>query len=142
MPSDALQRLADLEEIRQLKARYFRCVDTKDWEGFGGCFTDDVHFEAGGVVRDGRSDLVGALSKALATTVTFHQGHTAEITVDAPDTATGVWSFSSIVRRPGDPQSDVGHGHYHERYARTAYGWRIQSSIVTRIAFDGGDEAT
>ena len=30
---DPLQRLLDIEDIRGLKARYFRCMDTKDWEG-------------------------------------------------------------------------------------------------------------
>ena len=30
-----VDELLAIEEIKQLKARYFRCVDTKDWEGFG-----------------------------------------------------------------------------------------------------------
>jgi 3-phenylpropionate/cinnamic acid dioxygenase small subunit len=36
-PSD----LADIEQIRQLKARYFRFLDTKQWEAWRGLFTDD-----------------------------------------------------------------------------------------------------
>ena len=31
MSSDSLLAI---EEIRQLKARYFRCIDTRDWAGF------------------------------------------------------------------------------------------------------------
>ena len=34
--------LADIEAIRQLKARYFRTLDQKDWEGYREVFTDDV----------------------------------------------------------------------------------------------------
>jgi len=32
----------DFEAIRQLKARYFRTMDTKDWAGMRQVFTDDV----------------------------------------------------------------------------------------------------
>jgi SnoaL-like domain len=28
----------DIEAIRQLKARYFRLMDTKDWDGFRASF--------------------------------------------------------------------------------------------------------
>ncbi len=39
-----VQMLWDIEQIKQLKARYFRMIDTKDWEGFRELFTDDcVH---------------------------------------------------------------------------------------------------
>lgn len=31
---DDAERLMAIEEIKQLKARYFRCMDTKDWDGF------------------------------------------------------------------------------------------------------------
>ena len=32
----------DVEAIKQLKARYFRTMDTKDWAGMCQVFTDDV----------------------------------------------------------------------------------------------------
>ena len=44
----------DLEAIKQLKARYFRTMDTKDWAGMRQVFTDDVVMDTtdsgGGVV--------------------------------------------------------------------------------------------
>ena len=30
---DTVERLDAIEAIKQLKARYFRCMDTKDWDG-------------------------------------------------------------------------------------------------------------
>jgi len=36
-----VQMLWDVEQIKQLKARYFRLLDTKDWDGFADLFTDD-----------------------------------------------------------------------------------------------------
>ena len=45
----------DIEEIKRLKARYFRMMDTKDWDGLAQVFTDDVEIdmtgEGGGVTR-------------------------------------------------------------------------------------------
>ena len=32
----------DIDAIRQLKARYFRLMDTKDWAGMRHVFADDV----------------------------------------------------------------------------------------------------
>ena len=32
----------DIETIKQLKARYFRLMDTKDWDGLAEVFTADV----------------------------------------------------------------------------------------------------
>jgi hypothetical protein len=43
--SEKLQRLQDIEAIKQLKARYFRCVDTHDWDAFADeVLADDIHF--------------------------------------------------------------------------------------------------
>ena len=36
------QRLEDMEQIKQLKARYFRFVDEKKWTEFGELFTSDA----------------------------------------------------------------------------------------------------
>ncbi|WP_397364415.1 nuclear transport factor 2 family protein [Paenibacillus sp.] len=32
---EKIQRLEDIEQIKQLKARYFRFVDEKKWTAFG-----------------------------------------------------------------------------------------------------------
>jgi SnoaL-like domain len=40
-----LQRLLAIEAIKNLKARYFRSVDTKDWDGFKAVFAPDALFD-------------------------------------------------------------------------------------------------
>jgi hypothetical protein len=47
----------DTEAIKQLKARYFRTMDTKDWAGMRQVFTDDVVVDT--------TDSGGASSPAL-----------------------------------------------------------------------------
>ena len=34
-----VRALEDVEAIRQLKYRYFRCLDLKRWDELGACFT-------------------------------------------------------------------------------------------------------
>ena len=51
---DAVERLAAIEDIRRLKARYFRCVDEKDWAQLAALFAPDAVFDhsRGGSIRN------------------------------------------------------------------------------------------
>ena len=130
--------MADVEAIKQLKARYFRALDTKDWEAFRQVFTDDVVIdttEAGGERIAGADAFLEYLGQALAGTTTVHQGHMPEITLTSDTTATGIWALHDIVIWPGGMRLD-GFGHYHETYAKGPDGWRIASSKLTRLHAD------
>jgi hypothetical protein len=130
----------DLEAIRQLKARYFRTLDTKDWNGFRELFTADAHidFAAESGVYDGVDAFLAVVEPRLRDVVTVHHGHMPEITLTSPETATGIWAMEDRLRfPPGHTLRSVhGFGHYHETYRRTADGWRIQSLRLTRLARD------
>jgi len=41
-----VEKLLALEEIKQLKARYFRCMDKKDWKGYLAVFTPDATLDS------------------------------------------------------------------------------------------------
>jgi uncharacterized protein (TIGR02246 family) len=128
----------DIEAIRQLKARYFRTMDTKDWDGMRRVFTDDVVMDtrdAGGGLVQWADEFVAALQKMLGDAVTVHQGHMPEIELTSETTATGIWALHDIVIF-GDGTRLDGYGHYHETYERTADGWRIASSTLTRLHAD------
>jgi uncharacterized protein (TIGR02246 family) len=127
--------LDELEAIKQLKARYFRLLDTKDWAGFREVFTDDVVIDttgAGGGVVTGTEEFLDFLSVTLADTVTVHQGHMPEIQLTAPDEAIGIWALHDILIWANGTRMD-GFGHYHERYRKGADGWRIASLTLTRL---------
>jgi uncharacterized protein (TIGR02246 family) len=139
MDSDeALQRLTDIEAIKQLRSRYSRAVDTKDWEVFGASFTGDARLSSEGGVHEGRDAIVASVSGALATAVTVHHQHTPDIELTGPDTATGIWAMEDLVRI-GDFELH-GFGHYTEEYQRTPEGWRIRSSTLTRLRVDTSGE--
>ena len=128
----------DVEAIRQLKARYFRTMDTKDWDGMRQVFTDDVVIdtsEAGGALVTGADEFMAFLREALDGAVTVHQGHMPEIDLTSATTATGIWALNDIVIWPNGTRLD-GYGHYHETYAKGTDGWRITSSRLTRLHMD------
>ena len=132
----------DLEELKQLKARYFRFLDTKQWEAWGEVFAPDVRMEVpeGGVELDGRRAVVDGVSAALAGTTTVHHGHMPEITIIGPETATGTWAMSDYVEwPPGDDGTRVGlrgYGHYHEEYVKLDGRWHIAKTRLERLRID------
>jgi uncharacterized protein (TIGR02246 family) len=128
----------DLEAIRRLKARYFRTMDTKDWDGMRQVFTDDVVMdttEAGGGLVRGAEEFLTFLRETLDGTVTVHQGHMPEIELTSDTTAVAIWALNDIVIWPNGTRLD-GYGHYHETYEKGAHGWRIKSSKLTRLHAD------
>jgi uncharacterized protein (TIGR02246 family) len=133
-----LRRLLDIEEIKQLKARYFRCMDTKDWDAFSELFTADAVMDADGYVREGRDEILDFLPRILDGVVTVHHGHMPEITITGPETATGVWAMFDYLTFPdGDQPTGLrGYGHYHEEYAREQGTWRIRRLTLTRLRVD------
>ena len=128
----------DLEAIRQLKARYFRTMDTKDWDGYRRVFADQVVVdtsEAGGALVEGADAFVAYVREALDGAVTLHQGHMPEIELTSATTATGIWALNDIVVFPNGMRLD-GYGHYHETYEKVDGEWRIASSKLTRLHTD------
>jgi SnoaL-like protein len=134
-----LRALRDIEEIKQLKARHCRLVDTKDWAGWAEtCLTEDFRLDSGGGVQEGRDVVVDSVSKSLGTGSTVHHVYTPEITLTGPETATGIWPMEDWIRITIDGNAIAFHGcgHYHEEYVRTDQGWRIKSSRQTRLRMD------
>lgn len=132
-----IERLAAIDEIKQLKARYFRLLDEHDWEAFAGLFTADARFdiaESSSGVRT-LDDFLTALEKHLTSAVSVHHGHMPEIDIVDARTATGVWAmFDSVQPPPGSPYPVLtGFGHYHEEYRREDGAWRISGLRLTRL---------
>ena len=128
----------DIRAIEQLKARYFRTMDTKDWAGMRKVFADGVVMdttESGGSVIAGADDFMAFLQETLADVVTVHHGHTPEIEVTSATTATGVWAMEDMLRWP-DGSELHGYGHYHETYEKRDGEWRIATSTLTRLRMD------
>ncbi len=120
---DAAQTLLDIEHIKQLKHRYFRFVDTKDWGGVAGCFVPEATAAYPDQACASRDEIIAFLSGSMVPDlVSMHQGHHPEITIDG-DTATGVWYLHDKVFVPAYDFALEGAALYTDRYVRTADGW-------------------
>jgi hypothetical protein len=128
----------DAEAIEQLKARYCRFMDMKDWRGYRACFTDDVTMDStdsGGNVITGADEFLTFLTTMIGDVVTVHQCHTPEIDVTSATEATGIWAMEDMLRFP-DGSELHGYGHYQERYEKRGGQWLIKASTLTRLRLD------
>lgn len=132
-----LAKLADIEAIKQLKARYFRLMDTKQWEAWGEVFSQDARLQWGESDSDsatGRANIVSAVSQAIDRAVTCHHGHMPEIEIVSAERATGVWAMYDRVDHPDYLLE--GYGHYSEEYLKVAGEWKIHRTRLTRLHRD------
>lgn len=144
---DAAARLVATEEIRRLKARYFRLLDTKAWRDLVDVFSPDAEMDVRGEVGGAEDGLVhgpeaivgfirdmGSLDDAT----TVHHGHTAEIEIHSPATASGVWAMEDRIwwPEPFPIESLHGWGHYHETYVHDDDRWRIATMRLVRTRLD------
>lgn len=137
---DDAATLLEIEAIKQLKARYCRYLDSKDWAAWRTVFTDDFvgdTSEAGGKRITGADEFVAFVKQTLgkASQPTVHQVHAPEIELTSSTTARGIWALNDVVRlAPGLNLN--GYGHYDETYVKADGQWRIKTSKLTRLRED------
>jgi hypothetical protein len=92
------EELVEIEQIRQLKARYFHLMDQKRWDEWADVFCEDVLVDTtqeGSPLLEGRQAFCDFLPPILQDVKTVHHGHLSEIELTGSDTATGVWSMKT-----------------------------------------------
>lgn len=146
------EKLAAIEEIHQLKARYFRTLDGRDLAGYAAVFTPEARIDVRGSVNDeeggssienfdANAVIIGGAAMAefvrqiTVGVTTVHHGHMPEIEILSEDAAQGIWAFEDRIWFPkGSPyRLTHGFGHYHESYVRREGRWLIDSMRITRI---------
>lgn len=148
---DAITRLLAIEDIRNLKSRYFSAVDGKDWSAITEIFTTDArvdfsgecqyHVGHHGVTAEGINPadwvVIGGeatarvIEGAVGGIVAVHQGHDPQINVISADCATGRWTLYDRLEYGREVMH--GFGHYEEDYRRVDGRWRISALTLTRI---------
>lgn len=133
-----LLQLSDLEEIKVLKSRYFRGIDSADWALLEGMFTQDVIVEyIGGdyhVKLKGAEAMMEFLANSFHSgTLGMHQGHSPEITFSGPDEAEGIWYLEDIFINLEEQFHTFGTAIYRDRYVREEGTWRMASTVYDRV---------
>ena len=94
----------ELEAIRQVKSRYFRLMDTQQFDQWHTCFTDDISALYEGVPRaaddlptdieiQGCAALVDGVRSLMTGAQSIHQGYMPELELTSATTARGIWSM-------------------------------------------------
>ncbi len=130
--------LVAIERIQQLKARYQRCIDTRDLP----CLRDEVfaadtelHWKGGDYdIHLIGWEQIGEFYTQAFTPTKFgmHHSHHPEIQVDG-DTATGIWYLQDIFINLEDDTTLRGSALYTDRYAKRNGEWRIVYSTYRRL---------
>ena len=133
----------DLEAIRQLKARYCRFLDTKNYEAWKRLFAEDVVVRLDMAISSGGADgqtapplrgldeFVPVVLGGVEHAQTKHHVHTPEITLTSDTTASAIWAMEDLLLF-ADGGELFGAGHYHETYEKRGGEWLITSLHLTR----------
>jgi ketosteroid isomerase-like protein len=131
-----LERLVELEAIRDMKARRDHAVDQKDWATYTALHSDDytaMSISAEPIV--GGQAAAAQLAIQLANVTTVHHCHTPVIEFQDRTHATGVWAMEDNLfwTRNGEKQWLRGFGFYHETYVKGEDGqWRFSYRRLDR----------
>ncbi len=129
--------LVEIEAIKQVKYRYFRFLDLKRWDDIATLFVPEATcaYSAGAYSYDGRDAIVEFFRKSMGreTFLSSHKAHHPEITLTAPDTATGIWALEDWVV---DLQWELdirGAAFYEDTYVKRDGEWKILETTYKRV---------
>ncbi len=133
-----VQRLMDMEAIRQLKYAYFRCIDTANLEELATLFHDDVlvHFKGGNYEwkLTGKDEYVSNVGQAFnSRAVGHHNGHHPEIQVLSDTEATGIWYLADNMWVLDHSFFTTGTALYWDRYEKVDGRWLIRETRYERV---------
>jgi ketosteroid isomerase-like protein len=127
----SLQRLLDLEAIRDLARRYAHCVWQKDSAGAIALFTDDAVMDTGDrppIV--GRAALLQSYADmfAISDFRPFVHNHVIEIDGDRAE-GTCYLDLRSVI----EGKAMAGHGFYKDRYVRVGASWKFTYRLLNMV---------
>lgn len=153
---DITQQLYIIEQIKQVKSRYFRAIDQKDPELLKSVLSEEVTLDYSESMHDPATGYkpkvpipaatlptekaVKVILSALSNNITVHQGTCPDITVIDEHNATAIWSMQDKVFYKEDEgkyrQIVAGFGYYYDSYKYENGSWKITSTRSTRLWAD------
>ena len=131
-----IRALEDIETIKKLKYKYFRCIDMGLWDEIGDCFAEDAVADyVPGMPLEGRAAIAKFFKENVATAYSMrvHQGHNPEIELTSDTTATGWWELDNFMVTA---ETNVGlwiGAFYDDEYIKEKGEWKIKWTKVNFI---------
>ncbi len=149
--NDALAELLDERAIHKLMTEYTRFVDFGEAGAIAELFTDDGVWDGPGVRMAGKDEVRRFFGERAAVTrrTSRHVITNIAIELTGPDTAV---ALSYLINYRHDSGGEVvlpvpaGHpkyvGEYHDRFLRTADGWRFAERVFTNTFLRGPSDSS
>jgi uncharacterized protein (TIGR02246 family) len=129
--------LAEIEAIKQVKYRYLRAVDTRDWDLLATTLTEDATsaYSSGKLSYEGRDAIVKFLSESMppGDMLTSHKVHHPEIELTGPDTADARWALEDVVIIVPANMTLRGAAYYEDKMRKVAGQWLIAHTGYRRL---------
>ena len=114
-----VQRLKDVQAIKELKSKYFRALDTKNWDELETTMTPNF--------KESMPD----------TEITLHQGHNPVIWFESDTVAYGKWYLQdNLIFAEGNPYCGTqiqGSAIYTDKYVKVDGEWLIEDTGYLRV---------
>jgi 3-phenylpropionate/cinnamic acid dioxygenase small subunit len=119
---------SDHDLITDVLVRYATGIDTRDWDLFRTCFTDDVQADYGPAVGlwtdvDAITEYMDVMHRDMLDTKHFLSNFVIEVSGDTASASTYVHAILVVTNDPLTWYEPV--GRYEDRLVRTVDGWRI-----------------
>ena len=134
-----LQKMKDIEAIKELKGKYFRCLDGKMWDELETTLSPNIvtSYSNGKLVFHSPKEVTDYLKSTMPKEeISMHMGHTPEITIDSETTATGRWYLEDKLIFTDGKYKDVGingGAFYTDKYEKREGQWYILETGYVRI---------
>ena len=133
-----IQRLMDIEAIKQLKHAYFRCIDTANLEELATLFHADVevHFKGGSYEwkMSGKDEYLANIGMSFSNkSIGHHNGHQPEIQMLSESEATGIWYLADHMWILHHNAKTYGTALYWDRYLKVDGRWLIRNTNYERL---------
>ena len=133
---ERIQRLEDIEEIRQLQAKYQRVLDCRDFDGIGECFADDITTEYcnGYMEYTGKDEAIEFLVSCMPLTMpSHHLIHGGEIEIVDETHANGKWYLEDFLISTLTDWDERGTAIYSNEYVKVGGKWLIKKIGYMRV---------
>jgi hypothetical protein len=137
----------DFEDIRNLKADYFRHLDAKRWPSLRDLFHADATFGGFPFETGNANEFTSGVAGFLQDVESVHQGFMPRLARSGKGVVRGIWSMHDYLIWPRDSREYRGakipglygirgYGLYEEEYRRLDGHWRIAAMRLVRTRID------
>ncbi|WP_028829360.1 bile acid 7alpha-dehydratase [Proteocatella sphenisci] len=134
-----IQNINDIEAIKELKGKYFRCLDSKHWDELESTLSPNIvtSYSDGKLVFKSPKEVTDYLRSAMPPEeISMHTGHTPEITLESENIASGRWYLEDKLIFTDGKYKGIevnGGAFYTDKYEKVDGQWYILETGYVRI---------